>query len=185
MKGQATTIAMMYCVLQLANNGEAFTTPPSSSLSQPKMALDSSLNLVPDQANQLVAAFNANCAEKQALAAASPIQVDKNVDDDGFNSHRQGPIAASKSFLTRVFHMPSSKHPGHQRKEDVVYFPMFGFRFFEGIDTVFPTTTHNSCAMPTKSQKEEEVYGWFSSSCKLDLFSEDVCKNPIGSESVQ
>ena len=177
MKGQATTIAMMCCVLQLTNDADAFASSP---LSQSKTASSSSsLNLVPDQANQLVAAFNANCIENQATAAAVPIQVDKH-----------GPIASSKSFLTRVFHLPSIKHPGQkkQKHEDVVYFPMLGFRFFEGIDTVFPTTTHNSCAMPTKSQKEEEVYGWFSSSCKLDVFSEDVCKNPIvasESESLQ
>ena len=66
----------------------------------------------------------------------------------------------------------------------VVYYPMVGFRFFEGFDNVFQTTSHVSCAIPTKRQKEEEVYGWFSSqSCKLDLLSEDVCYNPNVSSS--
>jgi len=178
MKGQATIFAISCCALQLVNEGEAFAALPS--LLQQKTA--SSLNLVPDQGNQLVAAYNANCLLEQQEQASAPalIQVDTNVEVP----HR-GAIAASKSFLTRIFHMPSILHPGEKKNEDVVYYPMVGFRFFKGIDNVFPTTWHVSCDIPTKEQKEEEVYGWFSSSCKLNLFSEDVCRNPIGSEPMQ
>ncbi len=147
--------------MQLASQAEAFATLPQS-----KTTSSSSLNLLPSQANQLVAAYNAISVEKEVVEAA--IKVDKDIE--------------KKSLLTRVFNLPSIKHPS-QKEDDVAYYPMVGFRFFEGIDSVFPTTSHVSCMLPTKSQKEEEVFGWFSSSCKLDLFSDDVCQNPIGSES--
>lgn len=166
MMQRATTVAVL-CML--ASQAEAFAPPSLPQHSK------TSLNLLPSQGNQLVAAYNAACVEKERTkgaadeAPAADINIVKSV----------GAIAASKNFLARVFHMPSVKHPG---KQDVVYYPMIGFRFFEGIDTVFPTTCHASCMMPTKGQQEEEVYGWYSSSCKLDLFSEDVCHNPIGSE---
>lgn len=174
MKGPATTFGILYCAMQLAKEGEAFTSSPSL-VSQSKM-VSSSLNLVPDQANQLVAAYNA-ATSTSATAVTAPIKLDKDVEEQ----HHKGAIAAAKSFLTRVFHKPSVEHPHH----DVVYYPMVGFRFFEGIDDVFPTTSHVSCTMPTKAQKEEEVFGWFSPSCGLDMFSDDVCHNPIGSEDMQ
>lgn len=161
MMRQSARFAIILCAIKLASQAEAFASLPQS-----KTTSSSSLNLLPSQANQLVAAYNAISVEKNVVEAA--IKVDKDVE--------------KKSFLTRVFHLPSIKHP-NQKEDDVVYYPMVGFRFFEGIDSVFPTTSHVSCMMPTKSQKEEEVFGWFSSSCKLDLFSEDVCENPIGSES--
>lgn len=204
MKQQAALIGILSCAALLAGEGEAFTASPS--LRQTTISTTSSLNLVPDQGKQLVAAYNARCSssetssqsqESAAAAAVAPIQVENDdVDVDGHehvdeSSHWRA-IAASKSFLTRVFHKPSGNHPDsfHQQNkqerkhEDVVYYPMVGFRFFEGIDNVFPTTSHVSCAIPTKRQKEEEVYGWFSSqSCKLDLLSEDVCYNPNVSSS--
>lgn len=189
MKGQVTSIAI---ALFLVGQSEAFTSPPASALSHPQR--DSRLSLVPDQANQLVAAYNANCVEKKlsppteskdmALIAASRIRVSKPANNNG-NNHNGGAIAASKSFLARVFHMPSVKHPASEAdeaKRDVVYHPMVGFRFFSGIDAVFPTKSNVSCMMPTKTQKEEEVFGWFSPSCQLDAFSDDICLNPIGSD---
>jgi len=172
MKGSATTFATLYCAMQLASEGEAFTSSPS--LAQSKMA--SSLNLVPDQANQLVAAYNAAALATSTSTETAPIKLEKEVVEE-----HKGAIASAKSFLTRVFHKPSVEHPHH----DVVYYPMVGFRFFEGIDDVFPTTSHVSCTMPTKAQKEEEVFGWFSPSCGLDMFSDDVCHNPIGTEDLQ
>lgn len=163
MMQKATTVAVL-CML--ASQAEAFA-PPSMPLHS-----KTSLNLLPSQGNHLVAAYNAACVEKVQTSDEAPsadITVVKSV----------GAISASKNFMARVFNMPAVKHPG---KQDVVYYPMIGFRFFEGIDTVFPTSCNASCMMPTRGQQEEEVYGWFSSSCKLDLFSEDVCLNPIGTE---
>lgn len=176
MKGNAKALAFACAAAQLSSyQSEAFA--PSPSLPQSQMP-QSRLNLVPDQANQLVAAYNAIAVEKKRASAeqdtvAATIKVDKHAEG------QRGAIASSKNFLARVFHLPSVRHPG-EKEDDVAYYPMVGFRFFEGIDTVFPTTSHVSCMMPTKSQKEEEVFGWFSRSCQLDLFSEDICQNPIG-----
>lgn len=163
---------MVFWAMQLASPADAFVALPQSNTAS--TLTFSSLHLLPSQANQLVAAYNAISVEKK-VSEASSIKVNKDVAD----------TTNKKSFLTRVFHLPSMKHPDQKKENDVVYYPMVGFRFFEGIDSVFPTTSHVSCMMPTKSQKDEEVYGWFSSSCKLDLFSDDVCKNPIGSDHVQ
>ena len=157
----------MLCAIQLSSQAEAFALLPQSNSAS---TTSSSLNLLPSQGNQLVAHCNAK--EVVSEAGAVPIKVDKDMDDDD-TTHK-------KSLLNRIFHLPSIKHPN----DDVVYYPMVGFRFFKGIESVFPTTSHVSCTMPTKSQKEEKVYGWFSSSCKLDVFSDDVCQNPVGSESV-
>ena len=172
MMKQATSLAVLLCAMELASQADAFAAfPQSKTASSP-----SALNLLPSQGNQLVAAYNAISVEKETPEAAS-IKVDKS----GAETNGE----TKKSFLTRVFHLPSINHPGQKKEHDVVYYPMVGFRFFEGIDSVFPTTSHVSCLMPTKNQKEEEVYGWFSLSCKLDVFSDDVCRNPIGSESDQ
>lgn len=164
MTRQAAKFSMVVCALQLASQADAFATLPQSNT-----ASTSALNLLPSQGNQLVAAYNAISVEN---AEAAPIKVDKDVSD----------TSNKKNFLTRVFQLPSMKHPGQKKETDIVYYPMVGFRFFEGIDSVFPTTSHVSCMMPTKSQKEEEVFGWYSSSCKLDLFADNVCQNPVGSE---
>ncbi len=161
--------------MQLAIQTDAFAALPQSKTVSTCSSSATTLNLLPSQGNQLVAAYNAISVEKEAPETAS-IKVDKSVADDETNEENK------KNFLTRVFHLPSIKHPGQNKEDDVVYYPMVGFRFFEGIDSVFPTTSHVSCIMPTKSQKEEVVYGWFSSSCKLDVFSEDVCRNPMVSE---
>lgn len=214
---QAAIFGILSCAL-LAAEGEAFSTtaPQTQSLRQ-KIASSSSssaLNLVPDQGNQLAAAYNAAHSdddemnnnnnnnnkkitqEVSASETTAPIEANHNNDGVDESSHWRA-IAASKSFLTRIFHKPSgnSKHtPGvvegdldhsninnnnKNKNEDVVYYPMVGFTYFEGIENALPTTSHQSCIMTTKSQKEEEVYGWFSSSCKLDFFSEDVCHTPI------
>ncbi|VEU36527.1 unnamed protein product [Pseudo-nitzschia multistriata] len=147
-----------------------------------------SLNLLPDQGSQLVAAYNALSESQRTEMARAPISVEKEVEaravpgstEESEKPHRTwgaGTISASKSLLSRIFQGPSVKHPLEHK--DVCYYPMVGFRFIKGVNAALPTKSTASCAMPTKSQKEEEVYGWYSSSCKLDLFSEDVCHNPI------
>jgi len=173
MKGSFQALAVSYCALNLAGQSEAFTAPP---LLPQSHALPSQLGLVPDQGNQLVAAYNAITTEQEnedgnGDPVATGIKVDKAVDQ-----HQKGSLGMARSFLAMVFNLPTVRHPA----EDVVYYPMLGFRFFEGLDTVFPTISHNCCVMPTKSQKKEEVFGWFSPSCQLDLFSENICQNPIG-----
>jgi len=82
MKQQAALIGILSCAALLAGEGEAFTASPS--LRQTIASTTTSLNLVPDQGKQLVAAYNAHCSsseissqsqESAAAAAAAPIQV--------------------------------------------------------------------------------------------------------------
>mmetsp|Transcript_18839 Transcript_18839/g.21608 ORF Transcript_18839/g.21608 Transcript_18839/m.21608 type:complete len:235 (+) Transcript_18839:288-992(+) len=119
-------------------------------------------------------------------------------------------LASSKSFLTRVFHKPAVKHPiadvdidnqfqsprfqfpftnflrnlnhknNHNDEEEAVYYPIVGFTFVKGCDNALSMHTQGSIRMPTTSQKKQEVYGWYSTSCKLDLCTDDetMCHNP-------
>jgi len=61
-----------------------------------------------------------------------------------------------------------------------VYYPIVGFTFVKGCEDALPTISNASIRMPTTSQKKQDVYGWYSTSCKLDLCTEDenVCHNP-------
>eukprot|EP00536_Pseudo-nitzschia_multiseries_P003104 jgi/Psemu1/284196/fgenesh1_pg.44_\ len=201
-----TTSALFLSAVLLSGPTEAFTTHVHTHLSNTHqhqhLQQSSALRLLPDQGNQLVAAYNAlsesQLKETKATTTAAatnssnkaPIEVSKDirvVADEAEaaprSKWRESTIAASKSLLSKIFQGPAVLHPlelKFGRPEDVCYYPMVGFRYIEGVDTVLPTKASASCSMPTRSQREEELFGWFSSSCKLDLFSDDVCVNPIG-----
>jgi len=152
------------------------------------------LHLVPGQGNQL-AAYN-----------AANYKNEKNDDDDIDDveeeefkfiptiSVEQTAEPAARSFVQRAFNLPSNKirrHP-HPKAEwvetspptsdekDVVLYPVLGFTFCRNGDRVvaLPTTSNVSCRLPTRSSKHEELYGWFSPVCKLDMYSEDPCHPP-------
>ncbi|KAG7344495.1 hypothetical protein IV203_022503 [Nitzschia inconspicua] len=182
------------------------------------------LHLLPGQGNQLAAAYTASIIskeqEKKTLQKEDPVN---NNNNNSNNEKEQEPpsssshwraLAASRSFVQRVFHLPSSaikKHPHplleglkdqqqqhtqatfpfnfiprHQPdEEDYVLYPLVGFQFvksksaLDGNDRTIalPTTSHASCRLPTN--RNEELYGWFSPACMLDLYSEDVCHAPF------
>lgn len=196
----STTTSTLFRVLSavlLVGNSEAFTTL-SSTTQRMSQTSSSSLNLLPDQGNQLVAAYNAfsetqrkesKAAKSKAGAADTAAAASIGIVKEDWKAST---IAVSKNILSRIMQGPSVLHPlergssnngnsydNENPNNDVCYYPMVGFRYIAGVDTALPTKSTAACAMPTKSQKEEEVFGWFSSSCKLDLFSEDVCHNPI------
>ena len=163
-------------------------------------ATRTALQLVPEQGNQLAAAYNAALDHKESIVE------DEEQQDN--TSHWRA-ISTSKSFLNRLFHKPSApesttqeeennnhskfqlgtflhnlSHPNlhihNKAKVDEVYlYPIVGFQFVEGCQDALPTLSHVSCRMPTKSQKEEEVVGWYTTCCKLDLYSDDVCHSPV------
>jgi hypothetical protein len=120
-------------------------------------------------------------------------------------------LAASRSFASRIFHLPSSaikKHPhptleglkensgngqngvfpysfnpqrpsAEGQQGDVVLYPIVGFRFCQGSEgpiRALPTKSNAACRLP--ANRHEELFGWFSPACKLDLYSEDVCHAP-------
>lgn len=165
MPRQVSRSVIILSAMLFASSSEAFVVSSRTQRSS------SSLQLLPDQADQLVAAYNALKEDDKKT-----IQVHK--EEDAEQNWGASTIAASKSLLTRVFHLDSVLHP-LERKEDVCYYPMVGFRFIEGQS--IPTKPSVCCAMPTKSQREEELYGFFTSpENSLDLFSQEICFNPIG-----
>jgi hypothetical protein len=164
------------------------------------------LQLLPEQGNQLAAAYNA------ALDHKEPVVSEEDEQEQDNTSHWRA-IATSKSFLNRLFHKPSAtnhpnkldndateatqeennhsrfqlgtflhnlSHPNlHNKAKDEIYlYPIIGFQFVEGCQDALPTLSHASIRMPTKTQKEEEVVGWYTKCCKLDLYSDDVCHSP-------
>jgi hypothetical protein len=172
-----------------------------------RIAICSSLKLVPGQGNQLVAAYNAKNYKDVTL----PEDDNDDADDEGFVSPPTAidvePIAAAvvaappnnRNFVRRAFNLPSNmirRHP-HPKAElidtsaapiignaadDVVLYPLVGFTFCRNGDRVvaLPTTNHVSCRLPIS--RKEEVYGWFSPVCKLDMYSEDPCRAPESQE---
>jgi hypothetical protein len=198
---QTTTTAfvILSCLLFSGEQSDAF---------QQQKLVDrhhrTALQLLPEQGNQLAAAYNA------ALDHKEPVIEDEEQD----NASHWRAIATSKSFLNRLFHKPSAtkldndttattqeennhskfqlgtflhnlSHPNlHNKAKDEIYlYPVIGFQFVEGCQDALPTLSHASIRMPTKGQKEEDVVGWYTACCKLDLYSDDVCHSPIIVES--
>ena len=150
---------------------DAFAVGPT-----PQPRASSALSLIPGQGNQLVAAYNAASCHEKGDVATAPVEEET----DSSASH-------SRSFVSRVFSLPAaviSRHP-HSHKEttdDVVLYPIVGFQFFHdanGDCIPLPTTSHAACRIRRPSQ-EEELVGWFSPACNLDMFTEDedACHEP-------
>jgi hypothetical protein len=164
----STLIALLIALT--ASTSDAFATQ------RPQRYSAVSMNLIPDQASDLVAASN---------AAYSP----RDDDDDDDNQehdvshHQTAPAASNKqtptptrAFAARVFSLPSSlikRHP-HPKSEglpasttsstspqDFVMFPVIGFQYVRDSPdhcTALPTISVASCRLPIRN---EPVYGWF------------------------
>jgi hypothetical protein len=214
--------AVTYALLSLMLFGEGVSAfCPSLSVQQQQKPRSSCLKLMPGQGSQLVAAYTAATSSSSSedvrssneylsaekAAPASPQQQDN--EPPSSSSHWRA-LAASRSFVSRVFHKPSSaikKHPhptleglktadaaaqqfpynfipsrlatqDERKQDDVVLYPIVGFRFFnqQGSSIALPTTSHAACRLPTN--RNEDVYGWFTPACRLDLYAEDVCHEP-------
>lgn len=220
---------------QQQNHGDVRFTPAA-------VAAPTALHLVPGQGKQLEAAVNAASSSSSADAsskAAPPANVSSPppsgadvamvaTEPSSSSSHWRA-LAASRSFVTRLFHIPSStihKHPhpieegllqaaipvsavdanpdaapsfpsfftprppapsslieNNNQKDmvDSVLYPIVGFTFWNTKKDgciALPTTSHAACRLMTESQRQEEVFGWYSAACKLDLYAEDVCHKP-------
>jgi hypothetical protein len=140
-----------------ASTADAFSTQ------RPQRHSSVSLNLLPDQASDLVAAsLAAYSARDEAAPAASGKQT----------------VTAARALAFRVFSLPSSlikRHP-HPKSEglpasttrspasskDYVLYPVVGFRFVRDSPdhcTALPTASSvASCRLPSR---DEPVYGWF------------------------
>ena len=168
---------------------ESFNVAPRHSQQRPQTAL----NLKVNQGSQLVAAFNAAYSVKEELAEDT-MPAEGAVHTE--TAPKPSATAAARAFVSRVFSLPSSmikRHP-HPKieglppmprdrdleadKDDVVLYPVVGFTYVKDKpdhSRVLPKVCSPSCRIP---MREEPVYGWFTSACRLDVFSDEYCTEP-------
>ena len=132
------------------------------------------------------------------------IEVKKNGASSADQQQQQRtPTGAARAFVSRVFKLPSNirQHYNHAEDEvwdnamslpkipgdrsskaggdDVVLYPVVGFRIVEDEEhhsRVLPTKSNVSCRLP--NNYNEDVFGWYSPACRLDLYKEDPCEAP-------
>lgn len=164
---------------------ESFAPVQSPSLSQTTtITTSTSLQLKTNQGSQLVAAWNAAHAHD-----------DDEDDENHHHVHQQQSDKkqnAARAFVSRVFSIPSSMirrhpHPQEEGLEDVVYYPIVGFRFCPTDEThsvAVPTTNCNASINLHLEVDQEPVYGWYTpEACSLgDIYSEDYCSAPSKEE---
>ena len=136
---------------------EAFVAPQCSRQRK------TSLNLTPDQADQLVAASNA------AIYKPREDKKDESFASVGLSvvpERKKETAAAARAFVYKVFSIPSSvikrhPHPEAEGLEDAVLYPVIGFKFVpvDGEYFALPTTSHAACRI--LNNKNEELVGWF------------------------
>mmetsp|Transcript_20652 Transcript_20652/g.49002 ORF Transcript_20652/g.49002 Transcript_20652/m.49002 type:complete len:264 (+) Transcript_20652:336-1127(+) len=231
-----------------AGTAKAFCPSSNSQYIQQMSSITTTtkLGLVPGQGKQLEAAVNAaqlsseqSKQQEQQPAAGTDASEAADASEPSSSSSHWRALSASRSFVTRLFHLPSNaiKHPhpvaeglkdpsssttssssssspatfptffvpGAQQKQEQkqssfsipsgitnknqqhesILYPIVGFTFCKTKNDgciALPTTSHASCRITTNAQRQEEVFGWYSPACKLDLYSEDVCHKPIDSE---
>jgi hypothetical protein len=156
------TLLIALVVLALsASTADAFSTPQRPTAQRQHASV--SLNLLPDQASDLVAA---SLAAYSARDESTPAVSNKQT------------ATAARALAFRVFSLPSSlikRHP-HPKSEglpasttrsvasekDYVLYPVIGFRYVRdspGHCTALPTVSSvASCRLPSRN---EPVYGWF------------------------
>jgi hypothetical protein len=122
---------------------------------------------LPGQGNQLVAAYTAATCQEEDQA----VPVMDHPEDDRTS-------AAARSFASRLFSLPSTLRKRSQN-DDVVLYPLVGFKFVHHEDKfiALPTKSHMSCRLPS-ARNNEEVYGFFSPACSLDLYATDISEDP-------
>jgi hypothetical protein len=169
-----SAMSLLSCVTVLFSiTVESFTVPSPTAASRTKVVRTATrLFLLPDHGKQLVAASAS--AYNQHTKPVPPPTVFYG-DDDDREEHR--PIlpdqtkpsteggTATRSFVSRLFALPSALwHPTNNEQQEIV-FPLIGFRRFYlpelGEARWLPTTTsdHASCRLPPMSEYEEPVYG--------------------------
>lgn len=145
----------------------------ASSMNQKHRA--SCLQLVPEQANQLVAAYTAGLKDFEDL---------EDLEDEIANMPPKINEQNPRNFVQRAFNLPARKHP--KEDGDVVVYPLVGFTFCQNGDRVvaLPTKSNVSCRLLPISHKEAVVYGWYSPVCKLDMYApeDSYCQAPSCSQ---
>jgi hypothetical protein len=143
------------------------------------------LNLVPEQGKQLVAAFTAASVKKEAAATTSTIHDDDNK-KPGVAFVLSSIFSIPGAILGRhpaaaLVDVPREQLPRDRRHEDVVLYPVVGFRFVKGAtgmsSNVLPTISKPACQL--LHVPNQELYGWFTPACPLDnIYSDTYCNEP-------
>ena len=160
-----------------------------------------SLQLIPGQGNQLVAAYNAATCKKiedgqeqeankeeETAGGETIIQLVKPSAPSKADDEPSSP--ASQSLASRIFSLPSAlignrkSHKKSDKNDDIVLYPLVGFKLVHHDEKVIalPTKSHVACRLPVSSRKDEDVYGWYSPSCSLNLYAQDISENPSSSK---
>jgi len=153
----------------------------------------SGLNLVPEQGNQLVAAYTA------ALSKYQENHEDEDILEE-FDNTDVG--STNRNFLQRVFSLPSaskkvkvmapttttiitsrpsSSSSCDDPNQEILLFPLVGFTFCRHGNQVVPLPTQSNLACRLPPSKEGDVYGWYSPVCKLNMYAvneEEYCTAP-------
>eukprot|EP00542_Grammatophora_oceanica_P022013 CAMPEP_0194033414 /NCGR_PEP_ID=MMETSP0009_2-20130614/6122_1 /TAXON_ID=210454 /ORGANISM="Grammatophora oceanica, Strain CCMP 410" /LENGTH=171 /DNA_ID=CAMNT_0038674107 /DNA_START=122 /DNA_END=637 /DNA_ORIENTATION=+ len=158
--------ALVLLVVLVSTTTNAFTT----SHHRQQVRSPSSLFLKPSQGPQLVAAWESSTCPHP-----------KHYDDlEKEGEEEDAHKSAAREFVARLFSLPASLlHPRkeeHHDEEDLVKFPVVGFRYSPGSKQ--PIATSGSCRIPLHLHNEE-VFGWYSKACFLQPFDSDsYAKNP-------
>lgn len=142
----------------LAVCANAFTAPTPAGRS----TRSTELFLKPSEGSQLAAAWEASCHGPQSESKGAPPLVITTT-----------PVSAARAFVSRVFSLPSSILHPNEIKDDVVYYPIVGFKLVpdgEGHSSVLPTTARVSCRIP--AAQTELLFGWYSPACFVDVDEE-------------
>lgn len=209
---QSTKIVVALASLSMLEVSNGFSSVPIHSRHQVSHQVSSAtaLHLLPNQGNQLIAAFNAAYFKKEQVQQEEDV-INKQEIENAVSNLEAPKTSAARAFVSRVFSLPSTmirRHPhpkaeGFQnmlkktaptislatsgskasekkKVEDVVYYPVVGFQFVKASPertVALPTTSNAACRL--RRNQNEDVYGWFTPACKLDMFSEDLCHEPL------
>jgi hypothetical protein len=194
--GRRWTLALAILAASASVDVKAFVAPSARLPVAPTASSSSSLQLVPEQGSQLVAAFNA-----AATAAADHkkqggyenvtggkeefAELNDFIAGEGTSVIGSRPAAvasAARAFVSRVGSILSDYfwREGEKEGDDVVLYPIVGFKFVQDEPNHFralPTQSNPSCRIV--NHVEQELYGWYCTACGLDsIFSEHYCEQP-------
>jgi hypothetical protein len=166
--------ASSFALLSLMLFGEVQGFCPQA---QHTRSSSTSLNLLPGQGNQLAAAYTAFISHKNNDDETDTVTPATKPQEPPSSSSHWRALAASRSFVSRVFHLPSSaikKHPHptleglkanndkkesnsfpfgfiptrhHREEEDAVLYPLVGFQFVKSQEG----SNIKTIALPTTS----------------------------------
>ena len=192
--------------MMLSSGADAFAVPRFAQLQtagSTKTTTTTSLQLLPGQGKQLVAAFAASTAKhRKGDEKQKTVQSTVAIQDSATTAAAKH-LSNARTFVSRVFSLPSSmikRHPHpkiegwaddmqqeykrngevSEKNTDVVLYPIVGFRFFKygtkGSYRVLPTKGNAACRI--RNAKSEILQGWFSPACRLNMYTDNPCDKP-------